>query len=218
VEEASGLAHQQAVIPAIVLAAGKSSRMGRPKALLPIGTGETFLTRILKELRAGGVERIIVVLGGHAAEIRASLLAHRSLGEGGTSDPSLVVVDNPRFEQGQLTSLLVGLAAADTPDTAGVMMTLVDLPLITAETVRAVLDAQRRAPDAPLIRPRRGTRHGHPVIFHRRLFDELRHADPSTGAKPIVRAHAAEEVSVDVDDDGPFTDIDTPEDYARFIG
>jgi len=191
--------------------------MGRPKALLPIGSsGDTFLTHVIKELRAGGAERIIVVLGGHAAEIRASL-AHRSPGEGGLTDRSLTIVDNPNFESGQLSSLLVGLDTADEPGVEAVMMTLVDLPLITAGTVRAVLDAQRNSPDAPLIRPRRGHRYGHPVIFHRVLFDELRGADPSKGAKPVVHAHAAEEVNVDVDDDGPFIDVDTPEDYERNV-
>ena len=182
--------------------------MGRPKALLPIGTsGDTFLTHIIKELRAGGAERIIVVLGGHAAEIRASV----------AGDPSLTVVENPRFEEGQLTSLLVGIDAADKPGVDAVMMTLVDLPLVTAATVRAVLEAQRRSPDAPLVRPRRGQRYGHPVIFHRVLFDELRGADPSMGAKPVVHAHAAEEVNVDVEDDGAFIDVDTPDDYKRLI-
>ena len=206
------------MIPAIVLAAGKSSRMGRPKALLPIGSsGDVFLTRIITQLRAGGADRIIVVLGGHAAEIRASLLAHRSLGEGGPADSTLTVVDNPQFESGQLSSLLVGIDAADKPGVDAVMVTLVDLPLITAATVRAVLDAHRRSPGAPLVRPRRGERHGHPVIFHRMLFDELRRADPSKGAKPVVHAHAAEEVNVDVDDDGAFIDVDTPDDYKRLI-
>jgi molybdenum cofactor cytidylyltransferase len=197
------------MIPAIVLAAGKSSRMGRPKALLPIGSsGDTFLTRILDVLRTGGIERAFVVVGGDADAVRATLPPDNAF---------LRVIENPAYEQGQLSSLLVGLSAAADADVEAVMVTLVDLPLISADTVRAVLDAHRRSPDAALVRPRRGNRHGHPVIFHRRLFGELRHAEPSTGAKPVVHAHAAEEVNVDVGDDGAFTDVDTPDDYERFI-
>ena len=199
------------MIPAIVLAAGKSSRMGRTKALLPAGSSnETFLTRIIRVLREGGIDRIIVVIGGDAAAVRASLPR---------DDASLATVENRRFEEGQLSSLLVGLAAVEQrhDDVEAVMMTLVDLPLISAATVRAVLDAFRAQPDAPLVRPRRGNRHGHPVIFNRSIFGELRRADPSRGAKPVVHAHAAGEVNVDVDDDGAIIDIDTPEDYARFI-
>ena len=198
------------MIPAIVLAAGTSSRMGRPKALLPIGaTGETFLTRILHVLRDGGIQRAFVVLGGDAGAVRASLPA---------DDDFYSVVENRRYEQGQLSSLLVGLSAAEeNDDVEAVMVTLVDLPLISEATVRAVLEAYRHASGAPLVRPRRGQRYGHPVIFHCRLFDELRSADPSQGAKPVVHAHAAEEVNVDFADDGAFTDIDTPQDYERFI-
>jgi len=199
------------MIPAIVLAAGKSSRMGRTKALLPIdASGETFLTHVLRMLREGGVDTIVVVIGGDAAAVRASL-PH--------DDASISAVENPRYEAGQLSSLLVGLAAMEQRfgHVEAVMMTLVDLPLISAATVRAVLDAYRAKPGAPIVRPRRGTRHGHPVIFNQSIFGELRRADPSMGAKPVVHAHAAEEVSVDVDDDGAFTDIDTPEDYERII-
>jgi molybdenum cofactor cytidylyltransferase len=199
------------MIPAIVLAAGKSSRMGRPKALLPIGSsGETFLTRILRELRAGGVAHAFVVIGGDAPAVKATLPA---------TDRFITVVENEHYEQGQLSSLLAGLAAAESryPDADAVIVTLVDLPLISAATVRAVLEAYGRVPDAPIVRPRRGIRRGHPVVFGRRVFAELKTADPSLGAKPVVRAHAAEEVNIDVVDDGPFTDIDTPEDYERFI-
>jgi CTP:molybdopterin cytidylyltransferase MocA len=199
------------MIPAIVLAAGKSSRMGRPKALLPIGsTGDTFLTRILHVLRSGGIARACVVLGGDASAVRATLPP---------DDDFFRVVENDHYEQGQLSSLLVGLSSVEerAENVEAVMVTLVDLPLITAATVRAVLEAHRHAPGAPIVRPRRGNRHGHPAIFGRRLFAELRSADPSTGAKPVVHAHATEEVSVDVIDDGAFTDIDTPEDYERFI-
>ena len=199
------------MIPAIVLAAGKSSRMGRPKALLPIGSsGDTFLTRILHVLRSGGSARAVVVIGGDAGAVRATLPP---------DDEFLLVVENANYEQGQLSSLLAGLSAVEEgrDDVEAVIVTLVDLPLITSATVRAVLEAYRDAPGAPIVRPRRGNRHGHPAIFDRRLFAELRSADPSTGAKPVVHAHAAEEVSVDVPDDGAFTDIDTPEDYERFI-
>ena len=199
------------MIPAIVLAAGKSSRMGRPKALLPIGSsGDTFLTHILHVLRSGGIARAVVVIGGDAGVVRATLPP---------DDEFLRVVENENYEQGQLSSLLTGLSSVEerSDDVEAVIVTLVDLPLITAATVRAVLAAYRSAPNAPIVRPRRGHRHGHPAIFARRLFEELRNADPSTGAKPVVHAYAIEEVSVDVADDGAFTDIDTPEDYERFI-
>jgi len=199
------------MIPAIVLAAGKSSRMGRTKALLPVGsTGDTFLTHILRSLREGGVTRAFVVIGADAPAVRATLPP---------PDVSIQIVENARYEEGQLSSLLAGLAAVDADDPAApaVMMTLVDLPLIAATTVHAVLDAYRAAPHAAIVRPSRGIRRGHPVIFTRRLFDEFRGADPSTGAKPVVRAHASGEVNVEVADDGAFTDIDTPEDYEQFI-
>jgi molybdenum cofactor cytidylyltransferase len=200
------------MIPALVLAAGKSSRMGRTKALLSVGSsGETFLHRIIRVLRDGGVEAVVVVIGGDAAAVRASLPR---------DDAQISAVENPRYEEGQLSSLLVGLAAVEQryDNVEAVMMTLVDLPLISAATVRVVRDAFLANPGAPLVRPRRGGRHGHPVIFNRSIFGELRRADPSTGAKPVVHAHAAEEVNVDVDDEGAFIDIDTPQDYDQFIG
>jgi molybdenum cofactor cytidylyltransferase len=200
------------MIPALVLAAGKSSRMGRTKALLSVGSsGETFLHRIIRVLREGGADAVVVVIGGDAAAVRASLPR---------DDAQISAVENPRYEEGQLSSLLIGLAAVEErhDNVEAVMMTLVDLPLISAATVRAVRDAFLANPGAPLVRPRRGGRHGHPVIFNRSIFGELRRADPSTGAKPVVHAHAAEEVNVDVDDEGAFIDIDTPQDYDRFIG
>ena len=199
------------MIPALVLAAGKSSRMGRTKALLPVGpSGETFLARVIRVLREGGADAVVVVIGGDAATVRASLPR---------DDVHVSSVENPRYEEGQLSSLLVGLAAVEQryDKVEAVMVTLVDLPLIAAATVRAVREGFLANPGAPLVRPRRGGRHGHPVIFNRSIFGELRRADPSTGAKPVVHAHAAEEVNVDVDDEGAFIDIDRPEDYERFI-
>ena len=195
-------------ISAIVLAGGKSSRMGRPKALLPIGTArETFLDRVTRTLADAGIEDIVVVVGADAAIIRNQ------------SRPAVGVrfVDNPDYERGQLTSLLAGLRAVDTARASAVLVTLIDVPLVSADTVRTLIAVQRER-GAPIVRPVSNGLHGHPVIFGRALFAELQDADPAFGAKPIVRAHQAEMIEVPVDDQGAFTDIDTPEEYERIIG
>ena len=70
---------------------------------------------------------------------------------------------------------------------------------------------------APIVRPARGEMHGHPVLFDRRLFAELRSADPVRGAKTVVRAHAHEVFNLTVDDEGAFLDLDTPADYERAL-
>ena len=198
------------MIPGVVLAGGASSRMqGRPKALLPAGPGHgTFLERIVSTLRAGGVDDVVVVTGHHHDAVggRAALLR-----------PMVRVVRNRHPERGQLSSLVAALGVVDHPGVRAMLVTLVDLPLISTATVRAVLAAYRRT-GAPLVRPGRDGRHGHPVVFDRGLFRELRQADPARGAKPVVRAHEAEGCVVAVDDDGAFTDVDTPDDYRRCFG
>jgi molybdenum cofactor cytidylyltransferase len=196
------------MIPGIVLAGGKSSRMGRPKALLPIGSsGETFFDRVTRTLLDAGIQEVIVVVGADAEAIRA-----------GTRPRSGVrIVENPDYDRGQLTSLLAGLRAIDAARTTAALVTLIDVPLVSAATVRILLAAQRER-GAPVVRPVSNGRHGHPVIFGRELFDELERADPTQGAKPVVRAHVAEMIEVPIDDEGAFTDIDTREDYEKFIG
>ena len=191
----------------IVLAAGASSRMGRPKALLPIGT-ETFVSRVCRVLAEGGVDDVIVVVGPETSDVRHEL---------DRAGIRARVVENPGRDQGQLTSLQVGLTAADRPGVEAVLVQLVDAPLVAASTVRAVLETFRRT-RAPIVRPAFGARHGHPVIFARSLFEDLRAADPAVGARAVVRAHAARGVDVPVDDPGACQDIDTPEDYQRLIG
>ena len=197
------------MIPGIVLAAGKSLRMGRPKSLLPIAPGgETFLERITRVLREGGVEDVIVVLGAEADAVRLVLPFDTMRAR---------VIENREYEQGQLSSLLLGLRTADRPGVRAVMVTLVDVPLLSAATVQAVLHAYRASAGAPIVRPARQGRHGHPVIFDRAVFEELRHADPVLGAKSVIGGRA-DVLDVEVADDGAFIDIDTPEDYERYIG
>ena len=198
------------LIPGVVLAAGGSSRMGcRPKALLPTGHGdETFLARIVFALREGGVDDVVVVAGYHAEAIgrAADLMA-----------APVRLLLNPAPERGQLSSLLVALRAIDHPGVQGMLVTLVDLPLVSPATVRAVLEGYRRT-GVPIVRPARDGQHGHPVLFDRSLFDELRRADLEQGVKPVVRAHAASGLEIEIEDDGAFADVDTPEDYERVFG
>jgi CTP:molybdopterin cytidylyltransferase MocA len=121
---------------------------------------------------------------------------------------------NARADEGQLSSLLAGLDAVDAGADA-VLVTLVDLPLVRAATVAALLARASRTPASAVRAAYRG-RHGHPVIFKRALFAPLRLADPGAGAKAVLRAIAVEDV--DADDPGVVDDIDTPEDYGRSFG
>lgn len=96
------------------------------------------------------------------------------------------------------------------------LVTLVDLPLVTPATVAAVLSAFATS-GRPIVRAVHGGRHGHPVLFGRAVFGELRHADPATGAKAVVRAHAADLLDVEVPDPGVLLDIDRPHEYDQMI-
>ncbi len=180
--------------------------MGRPKALLPLPGGHTFLSRIVRTLGDAGLSDIVIVA-------RDPLLASRAMAACGL--PVRVVV-NPAPERGQLSSLWVGLDAVDTPQVEGVLVTLVDVPLVSASTVRAVLDAWSRT-RAPVVRPAAGDRHGHPVVFGREVFTALRAGDLAVGAKPVLRAFGDRVVHVATDDPFAFEDADTPEAYAALL-
>jgi len=182
--------------------------MGRPKALLPIGlTGETFLDRVTRTLLDGGVDALFVVVGADAEAIRSYA---RDI-------PRIEILNNRDYEQGQLSSLVTALRKIDQAAATGAVVTLIDVPLVSTGTVRKLIAAHRTRA-ASIVRPVSNGRHGHPVIFHSRLFDELCRADPAEGAKSVVRAHADDIDEVPVDDEGAFTDIDSREDYERWIG
>jgi molybdenum cofactor cytidylyltransferase len=196
------------MVRCVILAGGASSRMGRAKAALPLGSGgDTFLSRIVKTMLAAGLREVVVVSGAHADATRSAC----------PRDPRVQLVHNPQWQTGQLSSLLTGLDLPAPARIEAAVIALIDVPLVSAETVRTLLDAWNES-RAPIVRPARGGEHGHPVIFDAAIFDELRRADLNVGAKAVVRAHEAQLVNVPIDDAGAYQDIDTPEDYARVVG
>jgi molybdenum cofactor cytidylyltransferase len=197
------------VLAAIVLAAGASSRMGSPKALLPDRAGRPFVVRLARTLRDARIDQLIVVTGSqHDAIVEALRSDER------TRD--VRVVRNADPSRGQVSSLWAGLDALADADPEAVLMTLVDVPFVSAGTVCAVVDAWRRH-GAPIVRPAIGNRHGHPVLFDRAVIGELRRAPLDGGAKIVVHAHRDELLNVAVDDEGAVTDVDTPGDYDDVV-
>jgi molybdenum cofactor cytidylyltransferase len=199
-----------AVLAAIVLAAGDSTRMGRPKALLPDPDGRPFVARLVRTFAAAGVETIVIVTGRLHDQIQAAL-------DDDLPPVHAVCVRNPDPSRGQLSSLWVGLDAADRPAVAGVLVIPVDIPMVDPATIRQVIDSWtgRRA---PIVRPVVGDRHGHPVLFDRAVFDDLRRAPLDQGARRVVHANTDRIVNVSVNDEGCLADIDTPADYAKVVG
>ena len=190
-------------VAGLILAAGESRRMGSPKALLRYGR-ETFLDT-LTALFGARCSTVIVVLGAHAAQIRAA-----------STRPATFVV-NPDYAHGMTTSLQCGLRAMP-PDASGVLFTLVDHPAASPATLDALL-APSNAPDAPLVRvPRYRAERGHPIWFSRELTPEFLALPADGPAREVVARHIDRTEYLDLDDPGIVADIDSPEDYRALIG
>jgi molybdenum cofactor cytidylyltransferase len=181
--------------------------MGLPKALLLSPDGRPFVTRIVETLHEAGIVELVVVTGRDhealvdvlsRARVKASLVRN--------NDPS----------RGQLSSLWVGMDTVVRADTQGILVTLVDVPMVAVSTVTRVVTAWQRT-RAPIVRPAIGDRHGHPVIFDRSVLDALRDAPLDAGAKTVVRAHERDLLNVPVDDEGCLVDVDTPDEYRKLI-
>jgi len=193
------------MIVAVILSAGESSRMGRPKALLPVD-GETFIGRIVGALARTRVGKIIVVLG-HDAERLKRRLEHLAV----------AFLVNADYMSGQLSSLQTAVRRLQSDrECDGMLVHLVDHPYISSTLVDTMIERFYESNKLIVVPRYRGTR-GHPVIFSRALFAELLSAPPDQGAKAVVNAHRDETLEIETDDAGIAVDIDTPELYRRHV-
>ncbi len=189
-------------IGGLVLAAGRSSRMGHPKPELQLD-GRSFLEHCIEVLRAGGCDPVVAVVAG-APPTGAGLR------------PDVLWAQNPDPGSEPIDSIRIGLAAIP-PDCAAVAVLPVDAPAVGAETVRRLLQAFRGAPDSPVVRPVHQGVPGHPTLFARAVFPQLMEPGLTRGAETIVQRHSAACLDVPVDDPAVAGNINTPEDYQRLV-
>ena len=194
------------MIVAVILSAGESSRMGRPKALLPID-GVRFIEKIVTSLQATRVGQIIAVLGHNAEEMRQKI-----------SDLPVSIVINSNYKQGQLSSLVAAIRSIQSSKNSvdGMLVHLVDHPYITAQLVDAMIERFYETKKLIVV-PRYRGRRGHPVIFSSALFAEMLAAPVDQGAKAVVHAHRDETLEIDTGDQGVTIDIDTPDEYREHV-
>ena len=183
------------------MAAGTSSRLGRPKQLLDLG-GKAVLQHVLDAAEGGGLDEILVVVGHRATEIGAAVRL----------PPRARFVHNPYYAEGQSTSLRAGLRAADPASGAAVVL-LADQPGVLPAAIAAVVQAWRSG-EGPAAQASYGGRPGHPTLFDRSLWLDLERSTGDEGARSLLAVHP-EWLRPVAAGDRPPDDIDTEEDYAR---
>jgi len=193
------------MLAAVILAAGESRRMGTPKALLPY-RGKTFLAHLLEVTRHPriGVQRVVV--GAHAAEIRKAGVL-----------PESSVLENPEWERGQLTSIQAAVRNLLPGQTDGMLLCLVDHPLISAALVDTLITSFYSS-GKPIVLPTYRRKRGHPAIFSSTLYDDLLAAPLDVGARAVVWQHASEVLEVPTEEEGVMLNLNDPETYRRIVG
>ncbi len=192
------------MIAAIILAAGESQRMNVPKALLPIGT-EMFAECIARKVREAGVAHVYLIAGHHHNLIKERLKGKLELD----------ILFNYRYKEGQLSSLKEGLRNLATGLTE-VLVWPVDQPLVKTVTVKVLLESYRSKKNHVTI-PVFDSKHGHPVIYDSAaIYSALRMSSTQT-AKELQKIFEKEIDFIEVADPGIVVDIDTPEDYKKYI-
>jgi CTP:molybdopterin cytidylyltransferase MocA len=190
------------MIAAIILAAGESRRMGRPKALVSY-RGLTFIEHLLQATQHPRIGERRVVLGAHADEIRAQFPAGR-----------FSVVVNDEWEKGPLSSIQAALRTLPPSGIDGIMICPVDHPLVSEKLVAALIDAFDST-GRGIVVPKFQSRRGHPVLFRSTLVPELMSAPLDVGARAVVRAHRGEIVEVPTEEEAVVLNLNDPAALAR---
>jgi len=188
-------------IGSIILAAGKSTRMGFPKLMLRAGK-QTFLEKIM-DAHHQITDEICIVVGDQPDEVFTKLSAD-----------GFIVRRNPSPEMGPLSSIQIGLAALD--GVSAVIIHPVDHPEVSPETISRLKKGHLSQPACLLIPCFAGKR-GHPVLFPSKFFPDLRKAPLDIGARYVVHKNPGSTMLVGVNDPGILINVNTPSDYEKLM-
>jgi len=189
-------------IGAVVLAAGLSARMPGNKLLLPFA-GMPLIRHAVGTALASRATPVVVVTGNETADISAALK--------GLSVP---IVENSDFSKGLSASLKCGLRSLPS-DCDGAVILLGDMPLVKPALIDALIAAHE---PGRICVPVRDGRRGNPVLWGKEYFHELLALEGDMGAKRLLALHQDAIYALEVSDDGPFIDIDTPDDLRQYEG
>jgi molybdenum cofactor cytidylyltransferase len=189
------------MICAVVLAAGRSLRMGTQKLLLPVA-GKPLIARIVDELLRSPVDETFVVTGTDGTRISEALAGRR-----------VHFVVNPERDGDMLSSVRCGLRAL--PESCrAVLVVLGDQPRLTAEMVGKLIGAFHQCGPGIVV-PVHGQRRGHPLLFSIRFRDEILQRFDGAGLRGLLEAHPQEIAEITVEDQRVLDDVDTPENFRR---
>ena len=195
-----------AKIAGLLLAAGASTRMGRPKQLLHV-QGVTLLERILHEALKSELDKIILILGHQSKEIKkvlGQIIVHKKLR----------VIENPRYRQGISSSITTGLSVTE-DNYDHVMILLADLPHVKSRLINLLIHRYLES-HLPIGAIQVKSKRSHPVIFGRPLYSELSKLQGDMGARALFQKYGDRACLVEPDFFYDDMDIDTEEDYAEF--
>lgn len=194
---------------AVILAAGESTRMGSPKALLKI-KDKTFLEHIIQTIHDAGIVRKIVILGHGAETIIQSIDSERI-----QKDFKVKFLINEDYKRGQLSSIQTAIKSLS-KDAEAIMVFPVDRPLISSKLLNQLVLTFNET-KSPVVLPIHNVQRGHPVIFSVKVFDELLRAPYDVGARAVVWAHHNEVKEVPTEEAGILINVDTPEMFEKNI-
>lgn len=190
-------------IRGIILAAGMSRRLGRPKQLLLV-EGKPLIAHVVERALASRLDSVTVIVGHEAEIIRAAI-----------SPYNVTITFNPAYAEGQSTSLIAGLQRFPS-ETEAIVVLLADQPGIRVATINALID-ERRATRAPIVMTAYGDIRSHPVLFGAETFDELRDITGDQGARDVMRSYSNRVGTVADGRTSPPADVDTEDAYAEML-